>query len=292
MLNQLVVNGIVAASVYCLIGVGFAIVYNTSRFFNFAHGVVFTAGAYFTYLFTAWLGLSLSISILLAVAASGLLGCLIEWSIYRPLRRKGSSPLILLLSSLGIYIILQNTISMVFGDGTKAIHLGVVKEGFKIFGASITTIQILIICVNILLVVAISIFFRKTMMGKAMRAVANDPELAQITGIESDRVILWASGLGSVSAGLAGIMVALDVHMTPMMGMNALMMGIVAVIIGGIGSIPGVVLGALLLGLTQHVGVWKISSQWQDAVPFLVLFLFLLFKPEGFVGRRVARNTV
>ena len=124
-----------------------------------------------------------------------------------------------------------------------------------------------------------------------MRAVANNPELARISGIESDRVILSTFALGSALAGIAGILVALDVDMTPTMGMNALMMGVVAVIVGGVGSIPGVALAALLLGMAQHLGVWYISSQWQDAIAFVILLTFLLFRPEGFMGKRVKTAT-
>jgi branched-subunit amino acid ABC-type transport system permease component len=113
-----------------------------------------------------------------------------------------------------------------------------------------------------------------------------------MTGINSDRVIFWAVALGSVLAGIAGILVALDVDMTPTMGMNALLMGVAAVIIGGVDSLPGVALGALLLGMAQHLGVWKISSQWQDAIAFFILLMFLLFRPQGFLGKRVKKVSV
>ena len=215
-----------------------------------------------------------------------------ESLVYRPLRQRGSSPMVMLLASLGMYIVLQNCISMFFGDDTKSIRTGVVKEGLPVFGARITPIQIIIIAVSIVLVVLVAIWLKKSRMGKAMRAVASDAELAKISGIDSDRVILWTFAIGSALAGVAGILVAMDVDMTPTMGMNALMMGVVAVIIGGVGSIPGVALGALLLGMAQHLGVWKISSQWQDAIAFIILFLFLLIRPRGFMGRKVKKVSV
>jgi len=133
-----------------------------------------------------------------------------------------------------------------------------------ILGARITPVQIAIIIVSLLLVASCFFLLKYTKIGQAMRAVANNAELASVSGIDSDRVILSAFALGSAIAGVAGILVAFDVDMTPTMGMNALMMGVVAVIIGGVGSIPGIALGALLLGML--VGVWKISSQWQDAI--------------------------
>lgn len=289
---QITVNILIGSSVIAMVALGFALIYQTTHFFHFAHGIVFTASAYLTFLFKAWLDLPLFLSSLLAIVLSTLLGCLMEFSIYRPLRRKAASPLILLFASLGIYIVLQNIISVVFGDDTKMIRSRIVEEGINIFGAMITPIQILTICVSVVLVVAVAVLLKSTKMGRAIRAVANDSELASVSGIESDRVILWTFALGSALAGVAGILVALDVDMTPTMGMRALMMGVVAAIIGGVGSIPGLALGALLLGMAQHLVVWKISSQWQDAIAFVILLAFLLFKPQGFLGKKVRKATV
>ncbi len=291
-MHQVVINIVFTSCLYALVAISFAMVYFPTRFFHFAHAVVFTGGAYFALLFKGYLGLPLWAAIPLAVGCSAVLGCLMDVGVYRHLRKKKASSMILLLASLGIYIVLQNVISMVFGDDVKSIRTGVVKEGLNVFGARITPIQVVIICTSIVLVVLVALYLKWTKMGKAMRAVANDPELADISGIDSDRVILWTFAIGSALAGIAGILVALDVDMTPTMGMNALMMGVVAVIIGGVGSIPGVALGALLLGLAQHLGVWKISSQWQDAIAFIILFIFLLVKPEGFLGKKVKKAKI
>ena len=292
MLNQLLINALIASSIYILIAVSFSLIYQTTRFFHFAHAVVFTSGAYFTFLFHKLLNFPVFISIPIAVALAASLGCGMEVFVYKPLRRKNASPMVLLLASLGLYIVLQNTISMVFGDDTKSIRSGVVKEGLSFFGARITPIQIIIIVVSVVLIIAVALWLKKSKTGKAMRAVANDAELSNISGIDANKVVIWTFGVGSALAGVAGILVALDVDMTPTMGMNALMMGVVAVLIGGVGSIPGVALGALLLGLAQHLGVWKISSQWQDAIAFIILFVFLLFRPQGFLGRKVKKVEV
>jgi branched-chain amino acid transport system permease protein len=125
-----------------------------------------------------------------------------------------------------------------------------------------------------------------------MRAVASDSELAKLSGIKSDRIILISFAIGSALAGIAGILVALDVDMTPTMGMNMLLMGVVAMIIGGVGSIRGIVLGSLLLATAQNLAVWYISSQWMDASAFVLLLIFLLFKPEGFMGKKIRRAEV
>lgn len=292
MIWQLILNSLITCSVFALIGVSFSLIYQAARFFHFAHAIVFTSGAYFTFLLKNWLSLPISLAISFSVVCCILLGCLIDVLVSKPLRQRNASPLVLLLASLGIYVVLQNTISLIFGDDVITIRSGVAREGVKIFDARITPVQIVTIGVSILLVVSTAIFLQKTKIGKAMRAVANDVELANISGVDGDRVFIWTFAIGSASAGVAGILVALDVDMTPTMGMNALMMGVVSVIIGGVGSIQGVAFGALLLSFAQHLGIWKISSQWQDAIAFALLLFFLLFRPQGFLGKKVKKATV
>jgi len=287
MIVQVVANGAVASAIYVLIGTSFGQIYRVTRFFHFAHGIVFTAGAYLTLLLSVRLGLPMGVGIGLSIGLCAVLGCLMDIGVYRPLWHKGASPLVLLLGSLGMYIVLQNLVSMLFGDDTKTIRSGAVREGVLVFGARVTPVQIGTIVTSVVLVTTLWLFLRHSKMGRAMRAVAVDPALAEVCGIDSDRVILRAFAIGSGLAGIAGVLVALDVDMTPTMGMNALMMGVVAVIVGGVGSIPGVALGALLLGMAQHLGVWFIGSQWKDAIAFGILVVFLLFRPQGFLGRPI-----
>jgi branched-chain amino acid transport system permease protein len=289
MVSQLLVNSLISGCVYILIAVSFFLVFHEVRFFHFTHAFIFTFGAYNMYFFNEYLNLTLFFSIPISILLATLIGCTSETIIYKKLRNKSASYLILLLSSLGIYIFLQNLISMLFGDDTKSIRSGIVREGIPIFGARITPIQIIIIITSIILVITTAIWMKKSKMGKAMRAVANDSELALVSGVDSNLVILLTFAIGSAMAGLAGILFALDVDMTPTMGMNVLMMGIVAMIIGGINNIYGVAMGALLLGFAQHFVVWEISSQWKDAIAFVILFLFLLFRPQGFLGRKIKK---
>ncbi len=291
MLPQLFYISIASSCTYLLIAISFSIIYSTTRFFHFAHAVIFTSGAYFAFLLYKLLGFSIYISIPLAIIFAIVLGCSIENFIYKPLRKKGTSSIVMLLASLGIYIFLQNLISMLFGDDTKSIRSGVVKEGINIFGARITPIQIVIIITAIVVTILIIQFYKKTQLGRSMQAVASDRELAEYTGINTNRVILWSFAIGSGLAALAGILVSLDVDMTPTMGMKALLMGMVVMIVGG-NNIKGMVCAALLLGFAQNFGVWYISSQWKDAIAFVILVLFLLFKPEGFFGRKIRKQTV
>jgi branched-chain amino acid transport system permease protein len=292
MLAQLIINIIISCSIYILTTISFAIIYQTKKFFHFAHAVVFTSGAYFAFIFSVSLGYSLWISIPLAIVCACMLGCLMELLVYKSLRKRGSTSLVLLLASLGIYIVLQNVISMVFGDDAKSILKSPVVEGIDVVGAKIASVQIIVVAVSIVFVLLVACYLSFSKTGKAMRAVANDSELATISGINSSNVILNSFAIGSALAGIAGILVSLDVYMTPTMGMKALLMGVVAMIVGGVGSIWGIVLGSLLLALAQNLGVWYISSQWQDAIAFGILLVFLLFKPEGFFGKKLKKATI
>jgi len=244
MLNQLILNGIVTGSIYLIVALGFGLIYSTSNFFHIAHGIIFTLGAYFTYMLHVYTNLPLSASIISAIILTTAFGCSIEILIYRPLRHKNASALILLLASLGIYIIAQNLVSLVFGDDTKTIRSGMIEEGIRILGARITHIQLITIAVSLLLFTICLLLLKNTKIGLAIRAVANDSELARASGLESDQVVLLTFAIGSALAAIAGILVALDVDLIPVMGLRALLMGVVAVIIGGVGSLPGVALGS------------------------------------------------
>jgi branched-chain amino acid transport system permease protein len=292
MISQLIINILISSCEFLLIAVSFSVIYRVTKFFHFAHAVIFTSGAYFTFLFIQILGWSYYTAIPAAIILSLVLGSLMETTIYKSLRKKKSSAIVLLLASLGIYIVLQNVVSLFFGDDTKSIRTWEVREGINIAGAYITPVQLVIVACSLLLVGAVAGYLSLAKTGKAMRAVASDIELSKLSGIKSDRIILIAFAIGSALAGIAGILVALDVDMTPTMGMNMLLMGVVAMIIGGVGSIRGIVLGSLLLATAQNLAVWFISSQWMDASAFVILLIFLLFKPEGFMGKKIRKAVV
>lgn len=285
---QLLVNTLIAASLYAIVGLGFSLIYSSVRFFHFSHAAVFTIGAYSAFVLSAQLRVPLAVALPLSIAVCVLTGVALEVLLYRPLRRRGASSLVLLLASLGVYIVAQNALSLIFGDDSKAIRLGAVQEGHALLGARMTGVQIATFATALYLSAALSILLHRTRLGIQIRAVADDPVLASVSGIATDRTILASFATGSALAGVAGLLTALDVDMSPTMGMNVLMMGVVAAIIGGIGSVSGVAAGAFLLALARHFGVWHVGSQWQDAVAFLVLIVFLLLRPQGIVNRHSA----
>jgi len=292
MFLQLIINALVASSWYVLIGIGASLILRTCRFFDISLGALFTVCPYFAFLLKEWFGFPLVLSIVLAIPSTMLLEVIIYTSMYSFLFRAKASPLIILLVSLGLYIILQNLVSLIFGDDTKIIRPIEVQEGLSIFSAKISSIQGVSILIAIFLITLTIVLIRKSKIGKALRAVAIDPELAAVSGIEVDLVRLWSMVIACGLAGAAGILMALDIDMTPTMGLDALVMGLVAAIIGGPEKVIGVTLGALFLAIVQHIGLWELGPKWHEAGAFVILLLFLLFRPEGLIGRKVKKATV
>ena len=292
MIQQLILNGIIAGSIYALIAIGFTVIYRTVKFFHFAHGVVYMTGAYFAYTLIISLHLNFVLSFFSAIILAGLLGIAIDRFVYHPLRKQNASNLIFLLASFGVFIFLQNLIQLIYGAQILTIRTGPIKEGHHFLGAVITDIQILILAVSIILMILLLLFIQKTKLGKAMRAVSDDPIAANIVGINPEKIILTSFAIGSALAGAAGILISFETNIEPTMGFSALLKGIIAAIIGGIGSIPGAVLGGFFLGLAENLGIWKISAGWKDCIAFVILIIFLLIRPWGFLGIKTEKETI
>ena len=290
MLVQIFFNGIIIGGIYVLTALGFAIIYRTVRFFHFAHGVVYASGAYLAYsvlriVFSENNSLTvLILAVLGGIIGAGILGILIDRLVYQSLRKKKAPNLVFLLASFGVFIFIQNLLQLIFGAQILSIRTGPVKEGHHIFGAVITNIQILILVVSVFLYATLWLYIKNAKLGKAMRAVADDPLAASIVGINPEKITLAAFAIGSMLAGAAGILISLETNLEPTMGMNAILKGIIASIIGGIGSIPGAMFGGLFLGLAENLGIWKISAGWKDCIAFVILIVFLLVRPSGIMG--------
>jgi branched-chain amino acid transport system permease protein len=292
MLLQVIINALIAAAIYGMVGLSFAIIYRPTRFFNFAHGATFVSGAYLCYVGHIILDLPFWIATILAIGGAALLGAAMDLFIYRPARRRGATSTILLIMSLGTYLVLQNLISLFFGDDTRSVWGSASAQKFVIYDAYVTKPQVWIICSAVGLFFIVWFLLGATRIGKGIRAVASDPELAKVTGTNVDGVILMSFILGSALAGFAGVLTSLDTDMIPTMGLNVLMMAVIAVIVGGSGNISGVALGALLLGLGQHFGVREFGTAWQDAIAFLILIVFLLLRPTGFSNTSIRKTQV
>ena len=195
----------------------------------------------------------------------------------------------MLIASLGIYVVMQNTISLIWGDETKSIRTWSVKTGHNILGAYITDVQIAAIVISIILLTGVIIFLHFTSLGKQIRAVSSNPELSNIFGISSDKIILFSFIIGSALASIGGILITLDTDMTPTMGFRILLYAAVAMIIGGVGSYKGLIKGALLLSTAQHLSAYYIDGRWMEATAYVVLVLFLIWKPLGFSAKRLKK---
>lgn len=286
---QLIYNMFITGSIYVLIAYSFSLIYSVSKFFHISHAIIISMGAYFTFFLVELFHLSLWIAVPGAILLSTFIGLLIESFIYKPLRRKLFSPLQMLLTSLGIYVVLQNCISLLWGDDKKSIVNNEIKVGHDLFGAYLTNIQFITIIVNISLFIGLLMFMKLHKLGKKIRAVSSNDELAKIQGINSDDVILLTVGLGSTLAAVAGILIASDTGLTPTMGFNLLLYGVVAMIIGGVNSNSGIIGGAILLAVVQNLTSYNINSKWMDAITYIILILFLLWKPLGFSGMRLKK---
>lgn len=292
MIAQILANGLIAGLLLGLIAIGFSMVYGAARFFHVAHAATYLAGGYTG----IWLSNNTKAPAFLAALASmvaaGTLGFLIEIGIYRPLRKVDSSSLILFLASLALLLIVQNTIGLMLGSEIQTVQFRTGQNSFHLLGSMVTSWQALSSGVTILLFVITWFLLRFTLIGKKMRAVATDPDLAEAVGISRDNVLLIVIVLGSALAGMAGFLIGYDTAMTPTSGFGILLIGITAAIVGGIGSISGAMLGGLLVGVVQHLAAWKLPAQWQDAIVFVILILFLILRPQGFFGRPIWRTKV
>jgi branched-chain amino acid transport system permease protein len=289
---QYIFNGVAAGSTYALIGIGFMFIYSTCRFFHFAHGAVYTIGAYATYGALKLLSWPPAFAILCGLCVATLAGSLMEVGLYRPLRKARASGLILLLASLSVYVVLQTLTSVLFGPQTVNLRGSNVSVGLDILGARITAIQVIIFFTSIILCSFIWAGMYLTRLGRMLRATANDPELAIILGIPIERIFLLTFAVGSLMAGVAGVLIAYDTNLTPTMGLSALLMGMVASIIGGNGSVPGVWIGGLFIGLAHQFGGVVLPSQWQDAIVFGILLIALILRPQGILGSPLRKVTV
>jgi len=286
MLLQILANGFVSGCLYAILAVSFGLIYNTTRVLHIAHGGTYTAGVYFCYLFLIVKGWPLWVAVGLAVFLSSVLGVVMELALYAPLVRRGGSPLVAFLSSLGLYVAMVNVIALFFGNETRVLRPGIEKI-YHLGTVTLTRTQLAQVVVAFVLLPAFVLFLRHTIWGKLIRAVRDNQTLASVLGINVQSVRIGVFALGSALAGLAAVLAGLDIGMDPQGGMPALLTAAVALIVGGVGTFEGPVIGGFLLGFLQSLMVWKLSTRWTDALTFAVLILVLLLRPSGIVGRRL-----
>jgi branched-chain amino acid transport system permease protein len=279
-MTQFIVNGLISGSTYAIVAMGFALIYNTTRIFHFAHGAVYTFGAYIFYTFGRVFGFPFPVAVAFSALLTGTLGLLIDAGMYYPLVRRKSPLLTQLLSSIGLYSVIVNVIAIVFGSDPKTLDVSL-QPTYRLGSIVLTQIQLITLLVFVILFVLLVTTLYLTRLGRTVRAMRDDPELLTVMGVDqlkTRRIIFF---VGSLFAAIAAILTGLDVGIDPYAGIGVFLNAAVALIIGGVGNFKGVAFGALGLGLLQSLVVSQTSTRWQEPVTFVVLILFLLWRPHG-----------
>jgi branched-chain amino acid transport system permease protein len=280
---QFIANGLCLGAIIAIVGMGFGLIYTTTRVFHLAHASIYVLSGYALWFAMASRKLPLGISILLALTIAAGVGMLIDWAVYQPLARRSASSAIILISSIGVQIIVANAIALVFGNQPQFLRSGVDKT-LTIGPVGLSYVQIAQLLAGIALTSAFWLFLRYSRAGQICRAVSDDETLAQVLGVRVARVRLMTFAIGSVFAGVGSILVALDVGMDPHVGFPAVLAAAVACIIGGLRNFLAPAVGGLLLGTIQSLVVWQTSAKWRDAITFALLILFVIFRKQGLFG--------
>lgn len=259
-------------------------VYGILKFINFAHGEIFMVGSYLGFFFAVMLGMNIYLAAILSILLTALLGIVIEKIAYKPLRY--SPRLIPLITAIGISFFLQGLVLLLFGSDIKTYRTKAIPESYSILGANVTGIQLIIIAATVILMLLLCWFIKRTKLGKAMRATADNYDVAAIIGINIDKVISATFAIGSALAAVAGILVGIERNLQPTMGIPIGIAAFAASVVGGIGNIWGAVLGGFLIGFAENFGIWFIPSGYKDAIAFLILVFMLLFRPTGILGQK------
>ena len=285
---QYFINGISIGSVYAIIALGYTMVYGIAKMLNFAHGDVIMVGAYMSFCVTNYLGLPAVVGILVAMVVCTTLGIIIEGLAYKPLR--GTSSLAVLITAIGVSYFLQNAALLLWGSAPKTFTSVVTFAPIKLFDGQLTITGEVIVTIiaSVAIMVGLTLFTGKTRMGKAMRAVSEDRDAAQLMGINVNQTISMTFAIGSCLAAVAGVLLCSTVPtLQPTTGSMPGIRAFTAAVFGGIGSIPGAMLGGILLGIIETMTKAYLSTQFSDAIVFLVLILVLLVKPAGLMGKVV-----
>jgi len=288
-MSQIWFNILTAAAIDLLIGLSCFICFLPTRFLNLSQGAIIALGGYGVHAAVSVWHLPMWIGIILSVLLCVLAGLILDVVVFGRLNRAGIESWTLLLVSLGLYEVFQNVFSLTFGDNVKILNPGVVHTGFSFWGAYITSVQLAIVYGAIALFGCVVLLLRFTRLGRAIRGVASNPDLCVVFGINRERVTLWCVGIASGLAAITGILSGLDANISPVMGFRLLLNGIIVLIVGGVGRVGGLIGGALLLATAQQLAAYYFGSKWMDAVAFVILIGFLIWKPLGFDGRRLRK---
>ncbi|MBM6614390.1 branched-chain amino acid ABC transporter permease [Desemzia sp. RIT804] len=283
---QQMINGLSLGSIYALIALGYTMVYGIIKLINFAHGDIYMVGAFVGYTMINSFGMGFFPALVTAMALSALLGVLIERIAYKPLRN--ATRIAVLITAIGVSYLLQNGMLYFYGAGVRAFPQVLENKLYSVGGIKVSQIQLMIFGTTFILMILLQFIVQKTKMGKAMRAVSTDASAAQLMGINVDNTISFTFFLGSSLAGAAGVLVGLYYNtIDPMMGVAPGLKAFVAAVLGGIGIIPGAMIGGLTIGIIETMVSAYGNSMIRDAVVYGILILILIIRPAGILGKHV-----
>ena len=284
-----VLNGLQLGSIYALVALGYTMVYGIILLLNFAHGDIIMFGSYVAWIALVQLGLNPAIAVLLAVFGCVVLGVLIDKVAYAPLRE--APRLSILITAIGVSYLLENGVQLLLGADAKVVPSIIDLGTVQVFGSTLSGTALLTVAVTIVATVVLTLLVQKTRLGKAMRAVSEDMGAARLMGVNVNSTISFTFAVGSALAGIAAILYSMAYQqVSPTMGVMLGTKAFVAAVLGGIGSIPGAVIGGLIVGFSEVFVAAFGLSVWQDAVVFLLLMLVLVVKPTGLLGRPVTEK--
>lgn len=282
---QQLINGLSLGSIYALLALGYTMIYGIVKIIHFAHGDVYMLGAFFGYYTINFWHFNFIMALLSSMIFCAIIGMLIEFIAYRPLR--GSSRITVLITAIGVSYFLENGMSFLFSGDTRDFPQVIKQVNYEWFGIRVSNVQLLIFATTIILMIILQLIVKKTKMGRAMRAAAADPVAAELMGININGTISFVFAIGSAMAGAAGVLIGLYYNsIDPTMGLTPGIKAFVAAVVGGVGSIPGAAVGAVIIGclesLMQAIGF----SAFKDAAVYVVLIIVLLFLPAGLFGNK------
>ncbi|MCP4575521.1 MAG: branched-chain amino acid ABC transporter permease [Deltaproteobacteria bacterium] len=291
---QQLVNGITLGGVYALIAVGYTMVYGVIQLINFAHGEIYMLGGFLAYTLVAVLGMPFFPAFILTLLICALLGVILDFVAYRPLRK--APRLAALITAIGMSIFLQNMAMLVWGSQIKSYPRDILPAFFSesaiTFGdVSLSWLQLFILAITLSSMIILHLTIHKTRIGMAMRAISQDKTASALMGIGVNRVISFTFAIGSAMGGMAGILVGLYYNaIFPTMGYVAGIKAFAAAVLGGIGSVPGAMLGGGVLGIAEVMGAGYISSEYRDGISYAVMIAVILFKPSGLIGKQMGEK--
>lgn len=283
MIGQFIINGMITGVLYSLLAIGFAVVYNTTKLFHIVAAGIYVFAAYMFYLFSSTVGLPVVVAALVAIVLTMGLSLMTEMAVYRPLKMRKASLNVAMIASIGMMTVIVNLLAMFFGNETKVID-NTIHQSFSFGSVIVTTPQIWQLVVGSIVIAAFLIFMEMSQWGIRFRALSADSVLFEALGYDTSKARTVIFLISGAFIAIASCLTVYDVGLDPHMGMNVLINAMVAMIIGGVGRFGTCVLGGLTLGVLQALTVYQFSSNWQNAVTFLVLLVLLFLRPQGIAG--------